>query len=251
VKDLATGDLTLASVTDTGVKANDSTGSFGSDLSADGTKVVFQSFATNLDPADSSLDIAWDVYVKDLVSGELMLISTSGAGVKGNASSFSSVISSDGSRVAYASFASNLIATDTDQLGDIYVKEPGPAAVPAADLSISKRDKRDPVPFGARLVYTLVVNNLGPNSAVSVTVTDFLPSGVRFVSAKPSQGTCGRVNATLTCELGFMAFPGTASVTVIVEPTGRAPLVNTAEVSADLFDPNTTNNADIETTTVR
>ena len=51
VKDLTTGDLTLASTSDAGVKGNDY--SLEPSLSADGTKVAFHSFATNLDPADT------------------------------------------------------------------------------------------------------------------------------------------------------------------------------------------------------
>jgi hypothetical protein len=67
VKDLATGDITLASTSDTGIKGNND--SIGASLSADGTKVAFYSNATNLDPADS--DGAFDVYVKDLSTGDL------------------------------------------------------------------------------------------------------------------------------------------------------------------------------------
>ena len=83
VKDLTTGDLTLASTSDAGVKGN--SGSFEPSLSADGTKVAFWSTATNLDPADT--DGFSDVYVKDLTTGDLTLASTSDAGVKGSSDS--------------------------------------------------------------------------------------------------------------------------------------------------------------------
>ncbi len=61
------GNLTLASTSDTGIKGNDLS-SFGT-LSADGTKVAFNSVATNLDPIDT--DTLSDVYVKDLVTGDI------------------------------------------------------------------------------------------------------------------------------------------------------------------------------------
>jgi Tol biopolymer transport system component len=51
VKDLGTGDMTLASTSDTGVKGNSI--NHGPTLSADGTKVTFFSQATNLDPTDT------------------------------------------------------------------------------------------------------------------------------------------------------------------------------------------------------
>lgn len=123
VKDLATGDVILASTSSTGVKANHETGNFGTDISSDGTRVVVQSSATNLDPRDT--DGVFDVYVKDLATGEMSLASTSDDGVKGNQTSGSSSISADGARVAFASFSSNLDPADTDTFLDVYVKELG------------------------------------------------------------------------------------------------------------------------------
>ena len=52
-----------------------------------------------------------------------------------------------------------------------------------ADLAISKGDSPDPVGVGTALTYTIGVQNLGPESAGKVTVTDQLPEGVDFVSA--------------------------------------------------------------------
>ena len=99
MKDLTTGDLTLASTSDAGVKGNSS--SLEASLSADGTKVAFPSEATNLDPADTGRVV--DVYVKDLTTGDLTLASTSDAGVKGNGSSSDTSLSADGTNVAFLS----------------------------------------------------------------------------------------------------------------------------------------------------
>lgn len=60
--DVPSGDVTRASSADDGTRGNDS--SVGASLSADGSRVAFQSAATNLDPADT--DDVTDVYVKDL-----------------------------------------------------------------------------------------------------------------------------------------------------------------------------------------
>src|SRR5439155_7828885 len=67
VKTLATGDIQLASTSDTGVKGNKS--SYNPFLSADGRIVAFRSYATNLDPGDT--DTLIDVYVKNLVTGDI------------------------------------------------------------------------------------------------------------------------------------------------------------------------------------
>jgi Tol biopolymer transport system component len=121
VKDLTTGDLTLASTSDTGAKSNGHSG-IGT-LSADGTRVSFLSRATNLDPADT--DTGYDVYVKDLGTGDLMLASTSDTGVKGNNSATNpplSSLSADGRVVAFHSSATNLDAGDLSNENDVYVK---------------------------------------------------------------------------------------------------------------------------------
>jgi len=68
-------------------------------LSRTGTKVAFGSYASNLDPADT--DGIRDIYVKDLVTGDIVLASTSDSGVKPNADSIDPHLSSDGSRVVF------------------------------------------------------------------------------------------------------------------------------------------------------
>jgi hypothetical protein len=64
LKDLQAGDVARVSSADDGTRGNDS--SVGASLSADGSRVAFQSAATNLDPADT--DDVTDVYVKDLAT---------------------------------------------------------------------------------------------------------------------------------------------------------------------------------------
>src|SRR6058998_983657 len=63
--------------------------------------------------------------------------------------------------------------------------------IASADLSITKTDAPDPVRPGENLTYTLVVNNNGPSTAASVTVTDPLPPVTTFQSIiKPAGWTC-------------------------------------------------------------
>jgi len=120
VKDLVTGDITLASTSDEGVKGNSGSGQLVS-LSADGTKVAFASGATNFDPKDT--DATGDLYVKDLVTGDITLVSTSDEGVKGNDISELPILSADGTRVGFTSYATNLDPVDTDNEADAYVKD--------------------------------------------------------------------------------------------------------------------------------
>jgi hypothetical protein len=118
VKNLTSGDLVLASVNDSGTKGNGI--SWYPSLSADGTKVAFYSYATNLDPADT--DANADVYVKDLVTGDVTLASTSDSATKSNGQSSDPSLSGDGGTVAFHSTATNLDPGDTSAGRDVYVK---------------------------------------------------------------------------------------------------------------------------------
>jgi Tol biopolymer transport system component len=83
--------------------------------------VVFESDASNLVAGDSNS--ARDVFVKDLQSGAIQRVSTDAAGVQGNSSSFNAQISANGRYVVFDSYASNLVAGDSNGYLDIFVKD--------------------------------------------------------------------------------------------------------------------------------
>jgi Tol biopolymer transport system component len=106
VRDLGTGVDTLVST------ANGTTGATGFHrtrsprISGNGLFVTFSTHATNLSPLDT--DFNEDVYLKDLTTGTLTLVSTNGAGQKGNLPSYGpSPVSDDGRTVVFASRAGN------------------------------------------------------------------------------------------------------------------------------------------------
>ncbi|MFZ5876473.1 MAG: DUF11 domain-containing protein [Nitrospirota bacterium] len=126
------------------------------------------------------------------------------------------------------------------------------APIAQADMSITKSDAPDPVVVGGTLTYTMTVTNNGPNNATGVTVTDSLPAGVTFTSATPSQGTGCVGTSTVTCNLGAVNYPGSATVTLMVTVTPSAPstITNPASVSSTSTDPVSGNNTASTTTTV-
>ncbi len=147
----ASGDLHLASTTDAGVKANRDSDVRG--VSADGTRVLFSTKATNLDARDT--DDLEDVYVKDLATGALILASTSDTGTKANRDSYEASLSADGTAVAFHTYATNLDAGDTDEFQDIYVKDlttgalilpPPPTPAPRPTAAASSRACRRTAP---------------------------------------------------------------------------------------------------------
>lgn len=131
------------------------------------------------------------------------------------------------------------------------------AAAPAgsADLKITKTDSPDPVNVGATLTYTIAVENLGPDAATGVTVTDTLPKGVDFVSATTTLGKCAQQARKVTCTLGSMPAPtinyGPApTITIEVTPRQAGTITNTASVKGDQKDKVSGNNSARATTRV-
>ena len=94
LEDLTTSTYTLVSTTDSGVPAN--TSSLYPAISGDGTKIAFESHATNLDTADT--DNRSDIYVKNTTTGDVSLVSINGTTPLGGR--FPS-ISADGTRIAF------------------------------------------------------------------------------------------------------------------------------------------------------
>jgi uncharacterized repeat protein (TIGR01451 family) len=129
------------------------------------------------------------------------------------------------------------------------------APTTSTDLSIAKTDSPDPVSVGSILTYTLQVQNLGPEAATGVTVTDQLPKGVDFVSATATAGQCTRKGRKVTCNLGRLGAPtvdygGPPTVTITVIPRQVGTIGNTASVKGDGKDPVASNDKATATTSV-
>ena len=116
-KNVKTGVLTLVSETSNGVIANAQ--SIDASSSADGSLVAFISPATNLVPGVTGGKE--EVYVKNLSTGALTLVSAATDGAIANADSRGPILSADGNYVMFGSDATNLVPNVTSD-GQIYVK---------------------------------------------------------------------------------------------------------------------------------
>ncbi len=134
VHDRRTGETKLVSVAPDGTEADDHTLSQDSlALSGDGRYVVFYSLATNLvnndnnvfcdRPFQGGLFSCEDVFVHDRQTGKTTLVSVARNGTQGNESSRAPAISADGRYIAFHSYATNLIAGDTNDDADVFVWE--------------------------------------------------------------------------------------------------------------------------------
>ncbi len=116
-----TGAVELASVNASG-SASGNSASEQVSISADGLKIAFRSFATDLVPGDAN---GWpDVFVRDLSTGVTSRASLNAAGTDGgNGHSLDPVLSRDGRRVAFLSYATDLVPGDINGVVDVYVRD--------------------------------------------------------------------------------------------------------------------------------
>ena len=120
----------------------------------------------------------------------------------------------------------------------------------SADLTISKTDSADPIAPGGAFTYTISVENVGPDAATGVQVTDTLPTGVTLLSTSTTQGTCSDAAGVVTCNVGDLALSGLATIAIVVTaPSTETTLTNTAGVTSDA-DPQPANNSATQQTVV-
>jgi hypothetical protein len=121
VYDRNTDTIERVSVDSNGVEGNN-TSNYPS-ISVDGRYVVFISNATNL--VDNDTNNVADVFVHDRNTNVTERVSLSNAGVEGNghsgSNSSTAYISSDGRYVGFLSDASNLVASDSNGMRDVFV----------------------------------------------------------------------------------------------------------------------------------
>jgi Tol biopolymer transport system component len=120
VRDRQTGTTTRVSVSSGGQQANDNSDSYTA-ISGDGRYVAFNSDATNLVNGDGN--VVSDIFVHDRQTGITERVSLNSDEVPGNAVSNDPAISADGRFVSFTSWADNLVAGDTNNAIDIFVRD--------------------------------------------------------------------------------------------------------------------------------
>jgi Tol biopolymer transport system component len=117
VRDLRAGRTTGGSVGADGTLTWANSGS----LSADGRYAVFTSNSPDVVPGDGNGEI--DVFVRDLATGRTSLVSAAADGTPTNGPSYNGVVSADGRRVYFSSYADNLVPRDTNAAEDVFRRD--------------------------------------------------------------------------------------------------------------------------------
>src|SRR6266702_859941 len=185
VKDLTTGTVTVESADANGVQGNGNSMDFA--FSPDGTKVAFDTSSSNL---LSTATHTQDIFVKDLTTGAVMLVSADASGVEGNGSSSWPVFSPDGTEVAFVSFSSNLAPGATSFTAQVYVKNllTGAVTLVSTDAGALEFSGQNLLPMfspdGMEIAFESSATNLVPggSSGEQVFIKDLTTGAVTLAS---------------------------------------------------------------------
>jgi Tol biopolymer transport system component len=189
-------------------------------ISENGRFVTFWSLAFNLVPGDTNA--TYDVFVRDRKLQVTQRISVGPGGQQANAESFEPAISAHGRFVAFYSYASNLVAGDTNNNYDVFVRDRklqvtrrisvGPAGQQAND------DSREPVisAHGRFVAFESVASNLvagDTNNRFDVFVRDRKAQVTRLVSVGPAgqQANGNSFQSAISADGRFVTFFSDAS----------------------------------------
>lgn len=218
--------ITKLSITNS-TEANNA--SINPSISGDGRFVVFESDASNLTPNDTNN--ATDVFLADILNSSIERISVGFDGTEANGASTNPVISSDGRYVAFESFASNLVAGDTNQSIDIFVydRQTGSTSLVSVNSNGSQTTSHSFSPSisgnGQVIAFYSLATNLvdnDTNRAVDVFVHDTLSGSTERVSvdSNGNQANMASWQPRVSTNGQFVVFSSNASNLVVGDTNG-------------------------------
>jgi hypothetical protein len=221
VRDRQNGTTERVNLSSSGVQANDEP--LNATLSANGRVAAFDSSASNMVPDDTNGII--DIFVRDLDRGLTERVNVGPAGEEANGFSFSPSLNADGRLVAFGSLATNLIPGDSNDVGDVFMRdrETGATARLSVGSSGTEGDGQSFVPSlsadGRIASFTSEASNLvsgDTNGTTDVFVRD-------LTGPLPSTPGCSTSNrGQIIAQNGDRAvFTGGAEVSSAGEPGGN------------------------------
>ena len=216
--DRQTGVTERVSVSGTNAQANNL--SQYPSISADGRFVVFESIANNLVANDTNN--VEDIFIRDRVAGTTERISEGAMATQADDSSYIPVISADGHFVNYWSFASNLVANDTNSAADafLYNRQTGVTErVSVGNMGIEANDSSFLASISAdgrfvafmSLASNLVAGDI--NGVEDIFIHDRQTGETKLVSVNNAgvQGNDYSLSPSISADGRFIAFMSNAS----------------------------------------
>ncbi|MEC3952034.1 hypothetical protein VMT65_03205 [Nocardia sp. CDC153] len=191
-------------------------------ISANGRFAAFSSNATNLVATPTGGQ--WNVYLKDLGSGRITLVSQTVDGSPATALNYGGMPDDSGEHVVFGSLASNLVPGDTNNVGDVFVRDiragtttrisVAPGGEQGDDLSIGGAISGDGRFVGFASHATNLVAGLPGNHVSHAYVRD-LVAGTTTLLDVGATGLPGDGNAT------WSSFSGSARRMVFMSTAGN------------------------------
>ncbi|MFT4571523.1 MAG: putative repeat protein (TIGR01451 family), partial [Candidatus Binatia bacterium] len=249
-----------------------------------GDVLIYSIVVSNTGPSDVTGATVLDAFTADITSATWACAVTGAATctASGSGNIIDTIDIAVGETVTYTVTATTSGAATSDPLINVATVnvpvgtvDPTPAnntdddqdtllATGTIDLAVTIVDSNDPIPQGGFLTYTVVVTNVGTNTATNVQLVGVLDSN-EILYLTTAAGCTESPVGTLTCPLGSIAAGGSTSFDIIVAvdpaaPTGGGPtgatcgsgedLCSLVSVSATEVDSNLANNSSEEPTDV-
>jgi Tol biopolymer transport system component len=226
VHDRQTGATTRVSENATGVGGD--CASYNPSISDNGRYVAFDTAATNLVIGDYNGYA--DIFVRDRTLNTTSRVSVSTAGAEGNGGSTDPSISGDGRYVAFESYATTLIVSDTNLCYDVYVRDLTSNTTIRASVSSAgaegEHDSVDPSISGdgsyvAFDSYATTLIAGGTNGWDHIFVRDLISSTTTQVSVSSAgvQGDYTSYNPSISGYGRYVAFDS-AATNLVAGPSG-------------------------------
>ena len=200
-------------------------------ISGDGRSVAFESFASNLVLGDTNG--VMDIFFRTPDSGPTDRVSVATGGIQANGQSHDPTVSFDGRLVAFSSEASNLVASDTNGVADIFLRDRqlGTTVRISVDSGGAEANGMSGIPRisrdGLYLVFSSDASNLVPgdtNGTTDAFLRDLVSGTTERISIDSSgvEGNDDCVASGFSDDLRFVAFYGLASNLVPGDTNGAA-----------------------------
>jgi Tol biopolymer transport system component len=198
-------------------------------VSADGRWVTFDSYSDAVVPGDANG--TRDVFLRDMQTGQVRLISQKPDGTDANGGSAGPSISADGRYVAFISNALNLGAGTTNGSEDVYVYDRVANTLRRVTTSTTGNDANgksgEPQvsPDGTHVSFYSRASDLVPGDTVTqdVFVADVATLTIRRVSVKPDGGTSNGASggADVSNDGRYVSFNSDASDLVVADGNAK------------------------------
>lgn len=120
-----------------------------------------------------------------------------------------------------------------------------------ADLDLlSAAASAGPYLVGTNVTFTADLINQGPQDATGVIFTNTFPSGLTFVSATATAGSCVQSQGVVSCTIGALGSAFESSINIVATPNALGTVSNTMSISGNQPDLVSTNNSATQTLTI-